>query len=471
MKKVLCIGDMMLDRFVSGSVDRISPEAPVPVFRLKSVRSMLGGVGNVVANLRSLAVPVEVIARVGADAAGQEVQSLLKSIGVVSHLLLPHPSDSSLIPSNPTTVKSRYVSGHNHVLRVDEEQVAPLSPADEKRVLGLVRRALVNTSLIILSDYAKGFLSLSLCRNIIAAAKAAKVPVFVDPKGKDYRKYAGATLVKPNRKELELAIGEKVEDVEGAARRLLGALNIENAVVTLSEKGMVFVPRSGKSVRIPTEVREVFDVSGAGDTTMAALAAAYTDGASIPDAMRFANRAAGIVVGKVGTATVTRDEIAAAHAGQSKVFDSRSLAAQVRTWKAAGLTVGFTNGCFDCLHAGHIYSLEQAKRHCDKLIVAVNTDASVRRLKGPTRPIQSETTRAQVLAHLELVDAVVLFSGKTALPLVKSLRPDVLAKEGYVLEDWPEAQWLSAHGGRAITLPRLEGFSTTRMIRGMSREG
>lgn len=459
---ILCVGDIMLDKFVTGSVERISPEAPVPVFRWSGEKRMLGGVGNVVANLRALGVSATVMCRIGDDIEGREVKELLREVGAKA---VPFVSKSV-----PTIRKTRFVSKNNHVLRVDQETVAPLSASEEKRFVAAFRKEVAKASLVIFSDYLKGLLSLSLSRKLIAVAKAKKVPVFVDPKGKDYRKYAGATLVKPNRKELETVIGSKVTDVPNSARRLLETIGIENAVVTLSEQGMTLVPAKGGSVHIPAEVREVFDVSGAGDTTIAVLAAAYASGAGLEEAMKLANRAAGIVVGKVGTATVTDDELFASLNRRGKIFDRNALKAQVKAWQNAGYRVGFTNGCFDCLHAGHLDSFRQAKEHCDKLVVAVNTDSCVRKLKGPSRPIQDERTRSGVIAALDMVDAVVLFAEKTALPLVKALRPDVIAKEGYALADWPEAQFVVSAGGEAVTLKRIDGYSTTGLVKKLKKD-
>ena len=324
-----------------------------------------------------------------------------------------------------------------------------------------------------------------LAQEVLALCRAAGKRVFIDPKGKDYRKYGGATLVKPNRKELETVCGvtldpkapDFLDQVIRYTRKLLETCNIERAVVTLSEKGMVYVPRDGsETVYLPTEGREVCDVSGAGDTTMSVLAAARAIGATFRQAMELANVAAGIVVGKVGTAVVTPAELQAALDAkrslalpfERKVFTRADLPAQVKAWQAEGLKVGFTNGCFDCLHCGHLSSLYQAKEHCDRLVVALNSDASVRRLKGPSRPIQDQQTRSLVLAGLELVDAVVLFDEETALPVVEEIRPDVIAKEGYTIDRWPEAQYVTAYGGEAVTLKRVEGYSTSSMVERMN---
>lgn len=471
--RILCVGDVMLDRFVSGDVERISPEAPVPIFRWSSERRMLGGVGNVVANLHALGAKAVLASRLGRDAEGEDVKRLLRE------------QDAELVgvesASVPTIQKTRFVAKGHHVLRMDREKVVAPDADEEARLVASVAACLGDVDLVILSDYAKGLLSGSFCKRVIAAARAAGKPVYVDPKGKDYRKYAGATLVKPNRKELEAVCGIALDpSAEGFldqvvfyARKLLETIGIDAAVVTLSERGMVYVPLGGGEIlHLPTEGREVCDVSGAGDTTMAVLAAARAAGEPIRAAMELANVAAGIVVGKVGTATVTAGELTAKLVGRTcvspsaggKVFARAALADKVRAWQAQGFRVGFTNGCFDCLHSGHLHSLRQARGSCDRLVVAVNTDASVRRLKGPTRPLQDERTRTEVLAALSCVDAVVLFDDETALPTVEALRPDVIAKEGYSLDRWPEARFVTSYGGTAVTLDRLEGYSTSAML-------
>ncbi len=477
--RILCIGDLMLDRFVQGDVERISPEAPVPVFRWGAEKLMLGGVGNVAANLRTLGVRTSLACRVGRDIEGAAVAKLLEKTGCENLAL-----ESSAVP---TTQKTRFVTQGRHVLRMDRETLAPLTADEETELTSRIISHLPDTDLVILSDYAKGLLSKSFTEKVISACRKAKVDVYIDPKGKDYRKYSGATLVKPNRKELEAVCGVSLnpsadnflEQVVACTKKLLSTVGIENAIVTLSEKGMIYVPRGdGETIYLPTECREVCDVSGAGDTTMSVLAAARAVGATFRDAMELSNIAAGIVVGKVGTAVVAPPEIKTALNRkrsvipfEQKIFSRAGLPAQVRAWQADGLKVGFTNGCFDCLHCGHLSSLHQAKKHCDRLVVAVNSDASVKRLKGPARPIQNEQTRTLVLAGLEIVDAVVVFDEETSLPVVEETRPDVIAKEGYTLDKWPEAQFVTSYGGKAVTLQRIDGYSTSSMVERMNKKG
>lgn len=477
--RILCVGDMMLDTFVYGDVDRISPEAPVPVFRFLKEQTVLGGVGNVAANLSSLGARVSLVCRIGKDAGGDRIKELLSDLSVSVHAV-----ESAVLP---TILKTRFISKNNHLMRMDREIIKAPDAVELDAALTEIEKLLETTDLVIVSDYAKGFLSRELLAKTIALCEARRIPVFVDPKGKDYSKYRGATLVKPNRKELEVVLGEAIDlnapdfpgNIVEAGRRMLDSIGVKETIVTLSEKGMAYISGSAApSIHIPTDAREVCDVSGAGDTTIAALAVATAVGAPIKDAMTIANIAAGIVVGKVGTAVVTPEEILrsairrrnGAAPFESKVFALNDLRARVKEWQSEGKRVGFTNGCFDCLHCGHLSSLFQAKEYCDKLVVAINTDSSVRKLKGPTRPIQNESTRSQVLAGLELVDAVVLFDDDTALPVVEAIRPDVIAKEGYSLDKWPEAQFVVSYGGEAVTLKRMEGYSTSNMVARM-KEG
>ena len=470
--RALCIGDVVLDRFVSGDVTSISREAPVPVFRWGSEKVMLGGVGNVVANLRALGVDTTLIARIGRDSAGARIRELLVRAGAQARLI-----ESDAVP---TIQKTRFVAKGHHVLKVDQDGEQAPSAEEEGEVLAALKEVLRQVDLVILSDYANGLLSASLAQKVIAECRGYGRPVYVDPRGKDYAKYAGATLVKPNRLELEIATGADLTGdgadlrrrVVAAAAALLKEKGIPEAVVTLSERGMVYVPAAGEGAfALPTRVVDVCDVSGAGDTTMAVLAAARAAGATMREAMALANAAAGIVVGKVGTATVSAAELAIALGESGKVFSREALAARVRAWQTEGLKVGFTNGCFDCLHCGHLSSLEQAREFCDRLVVAVNDDAYVRRHKGLARPIQDERTRVQVLAGLELVDAVTVFGEESAEGVLAALKPDVYVKEGYDLETLPEATLVRSWGGECRTLKRVPGYSTTEIEQRMKARG
>ncbi len=474
--RVLCIGDVMLDHFLYGKVERISPEAPVPVFNFRSEKKMLGGAGNVVANLHSLGCTADIVCLVGDDAAGREVKTLLEQVcGHVSALTAP---------GFPTIEKTRVIAGNNHLLRIDNER--RFECGDDILDADLVR--VEDADIVLLSDYAKGLLSPERCRRIIDVCRRKRKSVIIDPKGDDYAKYAGATVIKPNLKEFNQATGLSCHpadpDFEGRLRegavKLFERHAIGNLLVTLSEYGMAFVSAKhpDRVFRIPTEAREVFDVSGAGDTSLAAFGASLAAGADIEDAMKLANTASGVAVGKLGTSCVTAQEILDALSRRrssdgpgwrqkNKIVTRHEAAAIAAQCREHGRRVGFTNGCFDLLHQGHLHSLMQARQQCDVLMVGLNTDASIKRLKGPSRPVQDEKTRALLLASLEFVDFVIMFDDDTALPLVEAIRPDLILKEGYTIDRWPEAQFVEGYGGRAVTLSRLEGYSTTQTIQRM----
>jgi D-alpha,beta-D-heptose 7-phosphate 1-kinase (EC 2.7.1.-)/D-beta-D-heptose 1-phosphate adenylyltransferase (EC 2.7.7.-) len=389
---VACVGDVMLDEFLYGTIERISPEAPVPVIRVQRAAQTLGGAGNVVRNLAALGAHGRLIAAVGDDSAAGEIDRLLVAEPRVTHGLVVEAGRT-------TTVKSRYVAGSQQVLRADRESVRSLSPAARRSLFDAVRTALDGAVVLVLSDYDKGVLHDGVAAELIGIARAAGVRVIVDPKGRDYGRYRGADVVTPNRPELSEVTGEQVATPEAAliaARVLLDRHGFGAVLATLGADGMVFVTSGGGSGHLPAEAREVFDVSGAGDTVVAALAAMLAAGSDLAQAARFANAAAGIVVGKVGTAVTTRDEILEAlrreevAGAEHKIRSLGSASDRVAVWRRKALRVGFTNGCFDLLHPGHISLLRQARQRCDRLVVGLNTDESVRRLKGPSRPVQTE---------------------------------------------------------------------------------
>ncbi len=470
--KILCIGDIMLDHFMYGTVSRISPEAPVPVFRFIREKQMLGGVGNVVSNLKALGCPVTFLGVIGDDDSGKKVANLLTETGCHSKLLK--------LKGMPTIVKTRFIAGHNHLLRADFEEKISVPESLIPRILKLLRQVIPSVDIVLLSDYDKGVLSDSLTPQIIKVCQEFKKPVLVDPKTTNYQRYFRATLIKPNLKEfsavtnLTLSPTDKdfLNQVKEKAKGLFDRFKIKSIVLTLSEHGMLYVGADNPSqiIQIPTQAREVYDVSGAGDTSLAALGASIGAGASVEEAIQLANLASGIVVGKLGTATASQEELTErleTTENPSKIITKKQAKIILASLKKQGKKIGFTNGCFDLIHLGHLSSLKQAKEHCDILVVGVNSDASIKRYKGPTRPIQNQETRAQILSALEMVDYVIIFDEDTALPLIQEIRPDVIAKEGYSLDKWPEAQWLIKNGGEAITLKRLEGQSTTSQIERM----
>lgn len=466
--RILCVGDIMLDQFVTGLVDRISPEAPIPVLRVTERRAMLGGAGNVVRNLVSLGARVCFAGVIGDDGPGQQIQALLDEQPLVDSVL-------TVDPARQTGIKVRFVAHGQQLLRTDEETISPLRPDDARTLIQTVRDRLKDADILVLSDYGKGLLANGVAQDLIAVAHQAGKPVIVDPKGRDYSCYRGADLLTPNRHELAEATGLPVQSdaqVVSACEKLLKADGFGAVLATRSQEGMSLVSADGRVVHLPTEAQEVFDVSGAGDTVLATLAASMAVGASLEEACRLSNRAAGIVVGRVGTATVPAETLIASlrhgewSETESLVVSPDDALDRVLRWRRQGRTIGFTNGCFDLLHPGHISLLTQAKSQCDRLVVGLNADVSVRRLKGETRPVQSETARATVLASLSSVDLVVLFSDDTPLKLITSLKPDVLIKGADYTEDTVVgADVVKKAGGRVFLANLEEGHSTTATLR------
>ncbi len=471
--RVVVVGDVMLDRFLYGAVERISPEGPIPVLRVEREAAMLGGAGNVLRNLTAFGVAVEFLAVVGDDAAGREVQALaLEEAGEGCRLLVE--------AARSTTIKERYIAAGQQLLRVDRDPGSAVAAKTAEALFEAATAALPGAGALVLSDYGKGALEPETLGALIAAARAAGCPVVVDPKGRDYGIYRGATVVTPNRRELEEASGLPTtsdEDVALAAREIIDSCGIEVVLATRGSDGLTLLGSGGegKHLNLPTEAREVFDVSGAGDTVVAAVAAALAAGLGLEDAARLANVAAGIVVGKLGTAAVRPEEMLQAlhasdlRAAEAKIVDLEASVEQAARWRQKGLTIGFTNGCFDLLHPGHVSLLAQARAACDRLIVGLNSDASTRRLKGEGRPVQSEAARAAVLASLANVDLVAIFGEDTPLRLIEALRPDVLVKGAdYARDEVVGAELVERHGGKVILAELAPGHSTSDTIERMS---
>ncbi|MFC0388267.1 D-glycero-beta-D-manno-heptose-7-phosphate kinase [Roseomonas vinacea] len=474
-QRILCLGDVMLDRFQYGRIDRISPEAPVPVVRMVDSRAMLGGAGNVARNIVSLGGEAVLVGVVGEDAAGREVAALIAaSPGLV---------DANVrSATRPTIAKTRIIAGHQHVVRLDEEVTAPVSEADAAAARARVSAMLPGCRALVVSDYAKGLLSADVVAHAIAEARRLGLPVLVDPKREDFGFYRGATVLTPNLREFRAAararLGEAPLETDAemaaAAHALIGEAGAEAILVTRSEKGMLLVEAGGGVHSVPAHAREVFDVSGAGDTVIAVVALAVASGQALPRAMRIANAAAGVVVGKLGTATLDEAELAAAveaDAGEDaevagKVAASAGQAmAVVEGWRRRGLEVGFTNGCFDILHRGHVTMLQAARAKCDRLVVALNTDDSVSRLKGPGRPVNALEDRQAVIAALRSVDLVLSFAEDTPLDLITRLGPDVLFKGADYTEDQVVGgEVVRARGGRVALIELVPGRSTTNII-------
>lgn len=476
--RAVVAGDVMLDRFIYGGVERISPESPVPILNIEREERMLGGAGNALANLAGLGLGGDVFSIVGDDADGKFIRQKIKSLGFeISGLLTD--------PTRPTIVKTRYLAGHQQLLRADFESRKPLPPKISAQLREKAKTVLKNAHVLILSDYGKGALSREIAAALISAARARKIPVVADPKGRDFSIYSGADAITPNRKELTEASGLPVdtdEQVNQAAKKIIRECGVRAVAATRSKDGISVISQTAKPVHIRGRDIEVFDVSGAGDAVVAVIGAALATGASLEDAACLANIAGGLVVAKVGTAPVRAEEIREclddggeffAYADKkAPVATWNAAAEQVRRWRSKGRKIGFTNGCFDILHAGHVSYLNAARGQCDRLIVGLNRDSSVRILKGARRPVHDENSRAAVLAALASVDMVVLFGAgeagedNTASELIRTLRPDIYFKGGdYKESDIPEAKAARACGCEIRLMPNFEGHSTTRSIK------
>lgn len=471
---VLCVGDMILDQFVYGQADRISPEAPVPVLSIKSRFYTLGGVGNVVANIAAMGASATVIAIVGNDASAQKVEEML-----AQH---PNLTNATLTANHrPTSFKTRYIAGTQQILRVDDEDKTPISRDIEDQICEKIATAIEDAKVVVISDYGKGVVTDRVIRTVINAAGRRDIPVLVDPKGTDYTRYTGADIITPNRAELAAATNgmptNTDAEIEAAARTLMDKTAIPTVIATRSADGVSILHESHPPIHMPTHARDVFDVSGAGDTFVACMAAGVGAGIDVPSAVELSNIAAGLAVEKLGTAIVTADDIRAYSDRKglySTILTQAQAKEQVARWRARGLEVGFTNGCFDILHQGHVMMLDACRKSCDRLIVGVNVDASVRRLKGESRPVNEQNARALVIAGLASVDGVVLFGedpaeNDTPIALMQALRPDVIFKgQDYTVETVVGADMVQAYGGRVELVPLQEGFSTTATIKKIS---
>jgi D-beta-D-heptose 7-phosphate kinase/D-beta-D-heptose 1-phosphate adenosyltransferase len=457
---VLCVGDLMLDEFVYGEVSRISPEAPAPVIAVQRSETDIGGAGNVARNIVSLGARCIFVGLVGEDAAGARLKAELGRESLIESVLVCDPS-------RPTTRKVRFVSEHfsSHMLRADWESTAPASAATEQKLIDAILPLLSRADIVLLSDYAKGVLTARVIRNVIDAARKLGKRVIVDPKSPNLAIYRGATLLKPNRKEFAEATRSRLDtdqSIADGAHEIMQLADCEAVLVTQSEHGMTLVPRNGDVIHVPGLPVRVRDVSGAGDTVAAVVAVTLAAGADWEAALRMANAAAAVAVSKQGAAVVSSAELRrkilphAFLAAEEKIVGSAGeLEVQLMAWRKQDLRIGFTNGCFDILHPGHVKLLTAARATCDRLIVGLNSDASVKRLKGADRPVQNERARSEVLAALEAVDLVVLFDEDTPLNLITQIKPGVLVKGHEIVE---------AHGGEVRLVEILQGFSTTSLV-------
>jgi len=462
---VLVVGDLMLDEYLWGSVERVSPEAPVQVVDISSSTRALGGAANVARNVTALGGQAVLVGLAGKDAAGDALCDLLAGAGI---------SAAGVIRSGsrPTVQKTRVMAQRQQVVRCDRESRDPATDDETRQVLEAVERAMPGCRAVLVSDYAKGVIGPALWEAVVNRARALDIPVCADPKGADPARYRGATLITPNLREAAALAGQAGNDddaVAAAGERIRAAGGIAHVLVTRSERGMTLVGGSA-TVHIPTRAREVYDVTGAGDTVLAAVGLALAAVGTPAEAASLSNDAAGVVVGKVGAAAATPLEIVqhvrrTAAASDAKVMDADALAQAVAALKAEGRRVVFTNGCFDLLHVGHVRYLQKARELGDALVLALNTDASVRRLKGAGRPVVPEQERALVLAALACVDFVTLFDQDTPLDLIARLRPDVLVKGGdYRPDQVVGREIVEAYGGRVEIVPYLLGKSTTDLI-------
>jgi D-beta-D-heptose 7-phosphate kinase / D-beta-D-heptose 1-phosphate adenosyltransferase len=461
---VLIVGDLMLDRYLDGPVERISPEAPVPVLHVRRTFERAGGAGNVAANVNAMGGSAILIGAVGRDPGADLLRKVLGEAGVDTATVVD-------TPTIPTTTKTRLLAGHSQIARFDEE--SPLDDAAARdAILERVAAHLPEARVAILSDYAKGVCDTAVCRAVIDGAARAGIPTIVDPKGADFSRYCNASVITPNRSEAMAVCGFPIRDSDDAIRAaesIRGRFSIAAVVVTLGEQGMVVVS-DGRVAVIPTQAKGVFDVTGAGDTAVAMLAVALAEGMPLEDACVLANAAAGIQVSRIGAARITRSEVMAAIDAQStlaqgKVLGLEALQIAVRQARVEGKQIGFTNGCFDILHHGHVALLEAASRECDLLVVGVNSDASVTRLKGAPRPYVPSPARQAVLAALSSVAWVCQFDGDTPLELIRALEPDVLIKGAdYKAADVVGGDLVLARGGRVVTPLFVANVSTTNIV-------
>ncbi len=464
---VLVVGDLMIDHYLWGACDRISPEAPVPVIDVREESEILGGAGNVINNLQALGAVVSVASVVGEDENGRRLKAMLEEIEVNTEALI-------LQKGRSTTRKSRVIASHQQVLRFDSETKEAIEKSTAAELLSRIESAISDFDIVLLSDYGKGVLEESFTASLIELARSEGKMVLVDPKGRDYSKYRGATLVTPNKKEASEATGIEIVDTESLRRagfKLKEELSLDMAMITLSEEGMAIFDDSMRTIE--TVAREVYDVTGAGDTVLSTLGFVLACGGNIDEAARIANAAAAVVVGKLGSATADWDEIISYEdtlhesTTEHRIKSREALVSTVRRAKKSGKKIVFTNGCFDILHMGHVKYLEKARSFGDLLIVGLNSDQSLRRLKGDGRPVNPQYDRAYLLAALDAVDFVSVFEEDTPYELIKAIEPDVLVKGG----DYRGKEVVGSDIAKELRLVDfVEGRSTTAIIERVSNK-
>ena len=463
--KVFCLGDLMLDKYIVGTTNRISPEGPIPVLDIKKEVGMLGGVGNVVRNLSTLATETYLVSLLGDDLASKEVEKKLNNINVYNNLIKD--------PSRPTIIKSRFIANNQQILRVDKEKITSINKKIEKKVYEFSKKQILKTNAVVISDYNKGLITENILKKIISFAKIHKKPIIVDPKSSNFSKYRGATIITPNIKELEAVLKKKIineKQIIDFSRKLISKFNFNYLLVTMGKSGMILISRKQKKiVKLKAESEEVFDVSGAGDTVVSYIAAGLASSLKIEEVVEIANLAAGVVVNKTGTSVAHLSEVLLSinknNYHLSKVMDFSEAKKIINFWLNKKNKIGFTNGCFDYLHPGHISLFKQAKKRCSKLIVAINSDNSVVKNKGPLRPKQKLNTRLQILNSIPFIDLIIVFSDKTPLNIIKKIKPHLLIKGS----DYRENQIVGAkevkkYGGKILRAKTLKNFSSSIII-------
>ena len=463
--KVFCLGDLMLDKYIVGTTNRISPEGPIPVLDIKKEVGMLGGVGNVVRNLSTLATETYLVSLLGDDLASKEVEKKLNNINVYNNLIKD--------PSRPTIIKSRFIANNQQILRVDKEKITSINKKIEKKVYEFSKKQILKTNAVVISDYNKGLITENILKKIISFEKIHKKPIIVDPKSTNFSKYRGATIITPNIKELEAVLKKKIineKQIIDFSRKLISKFNFNHLLVTMGKSGMILISRKQKRiVKLKAESEEVFDVSGAGDTVVSYIAAGLASSLKIEEVVEIANLAAGVVVNKTGTSVAHLSEVLLSinknNYHLSKVMDFSEAKKIINFWLNKKNKIGFTNGCFDYLHPGHISLFKQAKKRCSKLIVAINSDNSVVKNKGPLRPKQKLNTRLQILNSIPFIDLIIVFSDKTPLNIIKKIKPHLLIKGS----DYRENQIVGAkevkkYGGKILRAKTLKNFSSSIII-------
>ena len=455
---VLIIGDVMLDSYHFGSVSRISPEAPVPVVNVKKTTQTLGGAGNVANNISHMQAGAVIVGSCGKDNDAHSLKTMLDDINT---------KYSFVETDSPTTKKLRVIGDKQQIVRLDFEEITPMKDKLAERAKKIIIQEIDKCSAVVISDYGKGFCTFEICEEVIRVASNLNIPVIIDPKGSDWRKYAGATTITPNVKELAESVGRPVDNVDEevvlAAREVIERTRVDYMVVTRSEQGISIIWKN-EHMHIPTEAREVFDVSGAGDTVVASLALCLGKGYEIAEAVKVANKAAGIVVSKVGTAPVLLSELNGSFNGHSKILEMQQLKTYMARARAMRRKVVFTNGCFDILHKGHVTYMRKAASLGDLLVLGLNSDDSVKRLKGEGRPLNNQMDRAEVLAALEFIDFIVIFDEDTPFELIKAIQPDVLVKGGdYNIEEVVGREFAK----KTVLIDFVDGYSTTNTIENM----